>query len=92
MANEKQNNEEDEIFTLTDENGDESDFALIGSHEQDGVMYVALMPVNDNENAEYVILRVDQEPDSGEEILVTIDDDDEFDRIADIFDDILFDD
>lgn len=91
MANEDLYNGE-EIFTLTDENGDESDFALIGSHELDGVMYVALVPVKDNENDEYVILRVDTEPDTGEEVLVTIDDDDEFDRIADIFDDILFED
>ena len=28
---------------------------------------------------------------SGEEILVTIDDDDEFDRVADFFNDMLFD-
>ena len=91
MANEDLYSNE-EIFTLTDENGDESDFALIGSHEQDGVMYVALVPVKDNENEEYVILRVDTEPETGEEVLVTIDDDDEFDRMADVFDDMLFED
>ena len=36
-----------------------------------------------------MILKMEQDED-GEDILVTIDDDDEFDRIADIFDDELF--
>ena len=34
----------DEIFTLTDEEGNESEFELIASQEIDGVMYVALVP------------------------------------------------
>ena len=80
----------DEIFTLTDENGEESEFALIGSTEVDGVRYVALVPVEDNECGEYVILKFATDED-GEEVLITIDDDDEFDRIADIFEDELFD-
>lgn len=80
----------DEIFTLTDEEGNESEFELIGSHECDGVTYLALVPLEDNEKGEYVILKTKKD-DDGEEILVTIDDDDEFDRIADIFDDMLFD-
>ncbi len=78
----------DEIFTLTDENGEESEFALIGSTEVDGVHYVALVPVEDEESGEYVILKFAME--DGEEVLVTIDDDDEFERIADIFEDELF--
>ena len=78
----------DEIFTLTDEDGNESDFALIGQKEIDGVLYLALVPDGEAESGEYVILKVVTE--DGEEILVTIDDDDEFDRVADIFDDELF--
>ena len=78
----------DEIFTLTDEEGNESDFALIGQKEIDGVLYLALVPDGEGESGEYVILKVVTE--DGEEILVTIDDDDEFDRVADIFDDELF--
>lgn len=81
---------DDEIFTLTDEDGNESEFELIGSHECDGSTYLALVPLEDNDNGEYVILKTKKDED-GEEILVTIDDDDEFDRIADIFDDMLFD-
>lgn len=78
----------DEIFTLTDEEGNESEFALLGSQEIDGVTYVALIPEQDNEAGEYVILKVVIE--EGEEVLVTIDDDDEFDKVADVFDDALF--
>ena len=81
--------EEAEIFTLTDEEGNENQFELIGSHEMDGVTYLALVPIDDNDDEEYVILKVEQDED-GEDILVTIDDDDEFDRIADVFDDELF--
>ena len=48
---------------------------------------MALVPVGEDE--EYVILRSEID-ENGEESLVTIDDDDEFDRVADIFDDELF--
>ncbi len=78
---------EGEFFTLTDEDGNESQFELIGSCELDGKTYMALVPVGEEE--EYVILRSEID-ENGEESLVTIDDDDEFDRVADIFDDELF--
>ncbi len=78
----------DEIYTLTDEDGNESQFELIGSKEIGGVTYLALVPTENNEENEYVILKIEEE--DGEEVLVTIDDDDEFDRVADIFDDELF--
>ncbi|MCQ2426371.1 MAG: DUF1292 domain-containing protein [Lachnospiraceae bacterium] len=83
--------DEEEIYTLTDEEGNETQFELLGSHELDGVVYLALIPIGEGnkEDEEYVILRMDQD-ENGEDMLVTIDDDDEFDRIADIFDDELF--
>ena len=70
----------EEVFTLTDEEGNEKQFELLGSQEIDGNTYLALVPVEDNEN----------EDENGEEMLVTIDDDDEFNRVADFFDDELF--
>ncbi len=79
----------DEIYTLTDEDGNENQFELIGSREIDGYTYLALVPIDDNDDEEYVILKVEVDED-GEETLVTINDDDEFDRVADIFDDELF--
>ena len=67
------NNEEydPEIYTLTDEDGNELFFALLGTLENEGNVYKALIPVDEN----------------GEDVLETIEDDDEFERIADIFDD-----
>lgn len=81
--------EEEELFTLTDEEGNESQFALVGDLELDGQEYLALIPADtegDGEEDEYVILKVTVD-ENGEEILVTIDDDEEFDRVADAFED-----
>lgn len=86
MANEELYEGEEEIFTLTDEEGNESDFELIGRIEQDGQTYLALEPKDNNPDGEYVILKIAVDED-GSDILVTVDDDDEFDRIADIFED-----
>lgn len=81
---------DDTIYTLTDEEGKEEEFALLGSAEMDGKIYLALIPAKDvdKEDAEFVILRQDKE--DGEDVLVTINDDDEFDRIADLFEDEFF--
>ncbi len=79
----------DEIYTLTDEDGNENQFELLGSREIEGSTYLALVPISENDDEEYVILKVELD-ESGEETLVTINDDDEFDRVADIFDDELF--
>lgn len=78
-----------EIYTLTDEDGNELTFALLGTLEHEGNVYKALIPVDEEgkeESDEYVILKC-TEDENGEEMLETIEDDDEFDRIADIFDD-----
>ncbi len=90
MADEKNlpDDFEDELFTLTDENGKEEQFELIGTLEDGGNTYMAMTPVAES-NGEYVILKLVKD-ENGEEMLETIDDDDEFDRIADIFDDQLF--
>jgi uncharacterized protein YrzB (UPF0473 family) len=78
-----------EIYTLTDEEGNELHFALLGSLENEGNEYKALIPVNEDgeeESNEYVILKCSVD-ENGEDIFETIEDDEEFDRIADIFDD-----
>ena len=81
-----------EIYTLEDEEGAEHEFELIGTCEKDGVKYFALIPAEesekDDEFCEYVILKAVPEED-GSESLVSIDDDEEFDDIADYFDDLF---
>ena len=84
--------EEGEKILLTDEDGVESEFELIGSAELNGNQYFACVPTEggDPEYLEYVILKLVIDED-GEEMLVTIDDDDEFEDVADYFDDALAD-
>ncbi|MGM9631585.1 MAG: DUF1292 domain-containing protein [Eubacteriales bacterium] len=84
------NNTEREFFTLTDEEGNEIEFELIGAAELDGNQYYAFIPAEDDpdkEFCEYTILKVIVE--DGEESLVSIDDDAEFDKVADYFDDLF---
>ena len=77
------------IYTLTDEEtGEELDFQLIARATIDEKLYFALIPANDEECEEYVILRVTED---GEDLLLeSIDDDDEFDKVEDYFNDLLF--
>ncbi|MBR2616079.1 MAG: DUF1292 domain-containing protein [Clostridia bacterium] len=74
---------EPDRVTLTDEEGVEREFDIIGTLELDGNQYFALVAVEGNED-EYIVLKAIEE--NGEEVLITIDDDDEFDRVADAFD------
>ena len=89
----KDNLFENEYFTLTDEDGNEIEFEMIGECEKDGERYFAMIPVedesktNDSDICEYIILKLAEE--DGEEVLVTVDDDDELDDIADYFDDLF---
>ncbi len=78
-----------EVITLTDEDGVETDFEVVASLEINGEIYYALMPVENNENGECVILKLEKD-ENGEDILSTIDDDDEYDRVADAFEDVFF--
>ena len=79
----------DIVYTLTDEDtGEELDFQLIARATIDEVLYFALIPTNEEECDEYVILRVSED---GEDIILeSIDDDDEFEKVEEYFNDLLF--
>lgn len=81
---------EREFFTLTDEDGNESEFELVGEIEVEGVTYYAMIPADqpEDEPGIYVILKIEVD-ENGEESLVTLDDEAEFDKIGDIFDDMF---
>ena len=77
------------VYTLTDdETGEEQDFELLAETEIDGKKYFALVPANEEEAEEYVILRVSEDGD--DLILESIDDDDEFSKVEDYFNDLFF--
>jgi len=90
--NETQNEEEIDIITLTDEDGKEIDFEVIGDAEIDGVIYFAMTPAGAEANnegiIEYVLLKLEKD-EEGEEVYVTVDDEDEFDKVANFFDDLF---
>ncbi len=80
---------ESSIITLTDEEtGEEFEFLLIAEATIEDKLYYALMPKDDEESEEYVILRVSGEGD--DQILETVDNDDEFEKVEDYFNDLLF--
>ena len=89
-------NNEREFFTLTDEEGNEVEFELIGVTEYKENTYYAMIPADAADKAEqedggfceYVILRAEK-GDGDEYTLVTVDDDDEFEDVADLFDDMF---
>lgn len=91
-----ENNNEREFYTLTDEEGNEIEFELIGTTEYNDRLYLAMIPADAADKSaetedgfcEYVILRVEKD-ENGEDTLVTIDDDEEFDDVADRFDDMF---
>ena len=87
--NEREN--EREFYTLVDEDGTEIEFEKIGEAEMGGITYFAMIPAEesemDGEFCEYVILKEIVE--DGETTLVEVDDDKEFQEMADIFDDLF---
>lgn len=82
-------NNEMEILQLTDEDGSVIDFEFLGTVEFNGNEYYALVPLQDNEEGAYVILRA-EDAGNGEVNLVTIEDDEEYDQVADFIEDELF--
>ena len=78
---------EDDIVTLVDEDGGEHDFEVIDILEVDGKEYAILLPLEEGEG-EAVILRIEA-GEEGNEILVDIEDDEEWERVADAWEEKL---
>lgn len=80
---------EGDVYTLTDdEDGSSAEYEVLGTYIEEDRQYVALIPCTDDAE-EYIILRCDID-ENGDDTFVTVDDDEEFDRVADYFDDQLF--
>lgn len=84
--------EEDQLIVLTDEDGKEHEFSVVDMIEVNGKEYAILLPFSDEEElddeSEAVILRVDKAED-GEEILVDIEDDEEWEKVADAWEELI---
>ena len=84
-----------DIVTLSDDEGKEYTFEVLDAIECDLGRYLALLPVFDDpqklldDSGELVLVKVEEE--NGEEFFSEIEDDDEYDTIADAFVDRLAD-
>ena len=95
MSEELKQNEEynPDIITLSDDDGKEYTFEVLDAIETDTDRYLALLPVYDDpkqmldDSGELVIVKVAEE--NGEEYFTEIEDDDEYETIADAFVDRL---
>lgn len=79
---------EPEIYSLMDEEGNESDFELIDELDVDGQKYFALIPLVDDEDdlideEQVVILKSELVDD--QEMMITIESQEEYDNIGQMF-------
>lgn len=94
MSEQINNNEYNpDIVTLTDDEGKEYSFEVLDAIETDMGRYLALLPTYDDpkkmleDSGELVIVKVGEE--DGEEYFYEIEDDDEYETVADAFVDRL---
>lgn len=84
--------EEIEIITLTDENGEDMDFEFLDQIDYEGKRYAVLLPPiedvegeEENEDEEVLILQVEEDGNDEAESYVFVDDDDILSAVFDIF-------
>lgn len=79
------------ILSLIDEEGVEREFELMDTIELGDERYVAVAPIYDDpeeylqSDGDLVVLKVVYDEPTDEEVLVTIEDDEEFYQVADVF-------
>jgi len=77
--------EEDAVFVVTDEDGNEHEMVLVYTFETGEHAYAVLLDRNDPED-EGVIFRIEEEGD--DEVLVNIEDDEEWDRVMKVYEEL----
>lgn len=82
--------EEDEIITLTDDEGKEHEFVVVDVIEVASREYAILLPIDteEDEEAEAVILRLEKDAD-GDDVLVDIDSEEEWEQVAQAYEELL---
>lgn len=78
---------QDNIISLVDENGVESEFEVILTLEANNKEYAVLMPVDDEESEEALVFRIDQDEDG--EMLVPLEDDKEYEIVVDVYNTLM---
>ena len=81
-----ENNELDNVLILSDENGDEARFEFLDLIEYCGGEYVVLLPDEDSDDAdEVVILKLEESENDDEEAYVSVDDEAVLQAVFEIF-------
>ena len=78
---------QDNIISLLDENGVESQFEVILTLEAENKEYAILMPVDDEEAEEALVFRIDQDEEG--EMLVPLEDDKEYEIVVDVYNTLM---
>ena len=78
---------QDNIISLIDENGVESEFEVILTLEANEKEYAILMPVNEEESDEALVFRIDQDEEG--EMLVPLEDDKEYEIVVDVYNTLM---
>ena len=71
------------LYTLEDEEGNEQEFEVLGEMEYEGANYYENEEDLLKDDGEFVVLK--REMVDGEEMLCTIEDDDEYDAVGNLF-------
>ena len=82
-ANEEELDDLDNIVVLTDQNGKDTEFEFLDIVEVDGKEYVVLLPVENAENGEVVIFRIEGEGD--DETYVGVETEEEAEKVFNYF-------
>jgi uncharacterized protein YrzB (UPF0473 family) len=78
-----ENEELDNIVVLTDDEGKDIEFEWLDTVEMGEEQYIVLLPTDDEEAEEVVILKMEVEDES--ENFIPVDDEDELNQVYDLF-------
>jgi len=88
---EEETEEAYDIIVLNDDEGHEHEFIHLASLDVDGSTYFVLLPVEESEDedeeAEVFIFKLDKD-ENGEEMLIEIEDDEEWEKVADAWEEM----
>ena len=79
------------FVTLTDDEGNDVELEYVDALEFNGTTYMAFFPVMEEDSEEeeneeeYGLVILKSQMENGEEFLVTVDDEDEIDKVYDLF-------
>ena len=79
------------FVTLTDDEGNDVELEYVDALEYNGTTYMAFFPVveedseEEEDEEEYGLVILKSQMENGEEFLVTIDDEEEIDKVYDLF-------